>query len=1033
MRIDDFRNPPTEYRAVTFWSWNGKLTPEETRRQVRDMAEHGLGGGFMHARSGLHTRYLSDEWFANCRAAVEEGQQVGFFPWLYDEDRWPSGSCGGQTAAAHPDFRCRILMMERDGECGGYVDFGDDGALDDAQRIPLGNFSISHGAEGVVEYAPAAADASGPNVSRFTCLVLPPSDWENGGCYPDLMHNGAVAEYLRNTYEVYESHMGEHFGKTVPGCFSDEPLLHRHFPWSARMIEEFRARRGYDLLEKLPALFCPASDARAVRHDYWKTVLELFRESYFKQIGEWCESRDMAFTGHLMGENDLHLQLGFAGAAMPHYAHMTIPGIDLLTERIVETVTVKQASSVCNQLGKPRMLSETYGCTGNNFSFEGQKWISDWQMALGVNFLCQHLTFYTMKNGAKRDYPPSYGYQSPWWRHYRHVADYQTRLCYALSQGRAQRDILLIHPITSVWCDYDVLHATRTGFMGCGVSRPTELLNETMRSLLQAHRDFDLGDETLLSEYGRVDGDAFVVGQARYKTVIVPICSNLESSTLALLEEFLDAGGQVVWLVEAPQFVDGISVVAWPSTLDGRPSERVAQLAKDRRVRRASREKRELAEVLDALLPRQISITHADSGKEAGDVLYQKRCVDDGSVFFLVNTNRDTGARLRIHTPETGAWEIWNAEDGSATPLPARNGNAGSSLALELAPAGSALLRCTPGGAPQAVSPACDTVDAEEVVSPADAWAFERTAPNSLILDRCAWRVNDEPYGEPDFLMDAQEVWRARFGFFAVRTMAREIQPWKQALNPDNSKVVAQVALRYTFQVDVPPATETRLVLEDRGETEIRINGQPVSAPADGWFMDRAFETVPIGAFLTTGENVIELRFDLYAMRIVEDIYLVGDFGVNHETHALIAEPATLRPGDWTTQGYPFYTDAMIYKATFDLEAPCPCHIELERFEGAAAAVHVNGGKAGVLGWRPYTCAITPFVKSGRNALGVEVVGSPRNLMGPRHSAHKHPFATGPVEMADTSEAGYHLTPAGLYGNVRLRKLRSPEAAPPPQ
>ena len=54
-----------KYRPIPFWSWNDKLEEQELRRQVRWMKEQGFGGYFMHARSGLITEYLSDEWF-NC-------------------------------------------------------------------------------------------------------------------------------------------------------------------------------------------------------------------------------------------------------------------------------------------------------------------------------------------------------------------------------------------------------------------------------------------------------------------------------------------------------------------------------------------------------------------------------------------------------------------------------------------------------------------------------------------------------------------------------------------------------------------------------------------------------------------------------------------------------------------------------------------------------------------------------------------------------------------------------------------------------
>ena len=58
----NLRDPESMYRPVPFWSWNEKLSPEELRWQIREMKKVGLGGFFMHARGGLQTGYLSDEW-----------------------------------------------------------------------------------------------------------------------------------------------------------------------------------------------------------------------------------------------------------------------------------------------------------------------------------------------------------------------------------------------------------------------------------------------------------------------------------------------------------------------------------------------------------------------------------------------------------------------------------------------------------------------------------------------------------------------------------------------------------------------------------------------------------------------------------------------------------------------------------------------------------------------------------------------------------------------------------------------------------
>ena len=58
--------------ALPFWSWNDKLEKDKLIRQIREMKEDGYGGFFMHARSGLKTEYLGEEWFDCVRAAKRQ-------------------------------------------------------------------------------------------------------------------------------------------------------------------------------------------------------------------------------------------------------------------------------------------------------------------------------------------------------------------------------------------------------------------------------------------------------------------------------------------------------------------------------------------------------------------------------------------------------------------------------------------------------------------------------------------------------------------------------------------------------------------------------------------------------------------------------------------------------------------------------------------------------------------------------------------------------------------------------------------------
>ncbi|HPZ53143.1 MAG TPA: glycoside hydrolase, partial [Clostridia bacterium] len=96
MLIEKIRKNSDEYGSIPFWSWNDKLDPEELRRQINVMKKIGMNGFFMHARGGLETDYLSDDWYDCIRQCVDEAKKLGMEAWSYDENGWPSGFAGGK-------------------------------------------------------------------------------------------------------------------------------------------------------------------------------------------------------------------------------------------------------------------------------------------------------------------------------------------------------------------------------------------------------------------------------------------------------------------------------------------------------------------------------------------------------------------------------------------------------------------------------------------------------------------------------------------------------------------------------------------------------------------------------------------------------------------------------------------------------------------------------------------------------------------------------------------------------------------------
>jgi hypothetical protein len=109
----NLKNPEAKYRPIPFWSWNDKLEIPELTRQIREMKKAGLGGFFMHARAGLQTEYLSQEWFDAVEACIKQAEELDMQAWLYDENGWPSGAGDGKVNNSCIEYQQKYLRLEK--------------------------------------------------------------------------------------------------------------------------------------------------------------------------------------------------------------------------------------------------------------------------------------------------------------------------------------------------------------------------------------------------------------------------------------------------------------------------------------------------------------------------------------------------------------------------------------------------------------------------------------------------------------------------------------------------------------------------------------------------------------------------------------------------------------------------------------------------------------------------------------------------------------------------------------------------------
>ena len=1036
----DFTAPGAAFRGKPFWAWNGKLEPDELRRQIRVMHRMGLGGFFMHARVGLDTAYLSKDWFACVDACIDEARKLGMEAWLYDEDRWPSGAAGG-LVTKNPKYRMRSLLLK---------------VLTDPAQLQWTTDTVAAftafvegdhalGVQSLARGDVPAVLKEGQCLLVFVSEVQGCSPWYNGYTYLDTLSHEAVKEFLDVTHDTYLKEDGKYFGRVVPGIFTDEPNHGnmiaaatntgegRSVPWTPKLLKIFKKRYGYDLLPHLVELFFDV-DGQPVtqpRYHYHDCVTFLFVDAFGRQIGEWCEKHKLQFTGHLLEEDTLSSQTNMVGDCMRFYEHMQAPGMDLLTEYWRVFNTAKQVSSAARQFGRKWRLTETYGCTGWDFPFAGHKALGDWQVALGINLRAQHLAWYTMLAEAKRDYPAAIFYQSPWWEDYAKVEDYFARVLAVMTRGAEVRDLLVLHPVESAWL------LCKTGWRqhNPAVDEMDWMFNRLSETLLSGHVDFDFGNEELMSRHARVrhNGEQAVlaVGKAEYRAVLVPPMTTMRASTLKLLKKFQRVGGQVIFAGDPPQYVEAL-----PTNSVDVFAQQCARIAQPKGP--------ELVQAVAGAC-RRISIADED-GNEIAPALYLLREDAEASYLFICNTGEDfsTDEGSRQHPmvrdrqlafPTVivrglgdclGVPLLLDPETGTVVKTDAERIAGGWEIRTSL-PALASRLFVVPKTAGAADYPAAAALTPVRVKPlPDEPWAIRLSEANNLVLDRPRYRIGDGDWQEATEILRVDRAVRAALGI--PGRSGYMVQPW--ARKKERHPRTVDLALSYAFTVDALPSGGLFLALEKPETFQIMLNGQPISLDAEsGWWVDRSLRTVPLdGTLLKLGKNELTL-----ACRYAEDFsgleiaYLLGQFGtaVRGPRVAMTALPATLQIGDWCAQGLSFYAGSVTYQQqiTPKLFAGERLFVRIPDYRGTAVRVSVDGQSAGIVAWEPNEVDITALVGKKPVTLQITVIGHRRNSHGPHHLTTKWPEWTGPGEFqagGDRWYDGYQLVPCGLLAPPEL-------------
>lgn len=517
-----FNKDLTDWKPIPFWSWNDKLDCEELCRQIDWMKENEIGGFFMHARGGLKTEYLSEEWMNCVTECAVRGLKNNMNPWIYDENGWPSGFAGGKLLEEEQNHDKYILSSI--------------GTYDEKATV---RYLLCE--EKIIRTKEYIRDGEYLNLYIHTS----PST-------ADILNPEVVDKFIDITHEAYKKHFGDEFSKKIKGFFTDEPQYYRwHTPFTDVLYNYFKEKYGIDILDQLGLLFVEKNGYELFRYRYWKALQHLMIENFSKKIYSWCNKNNVSFTGHYVQEDSLFGQMFCCGGIMPLYKYMSMPGIDWLCTPADNEIPVKQLSSVASQYGIKQTLTESFGCCGWEVTPKDIKRIADFQFVNGINMLCHHLIPYSEYGQRKKDHPAHYSPINPWVkREFKDFNLYFTRLGYLLSQSNETVNVAVLHPIRSAYFDYkredeNSLNINDSQFI------------EDCKMLCKNGINYHFIDETLLSEDGFVDGKKIGCGKCSYSYLILPHIKCIDKTTEILLSKYVKNGGNLLILGNSPTHCEG--------------------------------------------------------------------------------------------------------------------------------------------------------------------------------------------------------------------------------------------------------------------------------------------------------------------------------------------------------------------------------------------------------------------------------------------------------------------------------------------
>jgi hypothetical protein len=641
----EFAEPPNDARPMVRWWWFGPaVTKEEIAREIHQMQEGGFGGFELASvyplalddpQKGIRNlSYASPEMVDMLHFARQQGSALGMRVDLTLGSGWPFG--GPQIPIDLAAGRLKIVtlalpaanlpeMAKGDTPIAAFVAAGTVDHYDAATAKQIGF-------PGTTASLPAS---SGPQVlllfiSSHTRQMVKRAAVGGEGYVLDHMSREAIDTHLHTVGDA----LLKGFSDGPPYAIFSDSLEVYGSDWTRTLPEEFKKRRGYDLIPHLPELVEGGTpQAEAVRHDWAETLSDLVRENYLRPIADYATAHKTRFRSQTYGT----------------------PAATLSDESVPQLP--EGEGPQWNRFSFTRWASSANHLFGNNVtSAETWTWLhspafratpldmkaeADRMFVEGVNQIIGHGWPYSPPYATEPGYSlyaaAVFDAHNPWWPVMPDVTKYLQRVSWLLRQGEPANDVAVLLPEDDAQADFRPGHVSVTDEMR------TRISPALMEAILGTGHNVDYVDAASLARLHK------------HPLLIVPPSQRMRLSEVEQMSACADAGGKILFVGTTPSMATGMENAKETPQIRSAMEQVVA---KSTHVQSET----ELPSAINRSLRPDLDVHSAE-----GAIGFIHRRLQNADVYFIANTSPQPQT-LPLHTASSYTIaEWWNPEDGTIT------------------------------------------------------------------------------------------------------------------------------------------------------------------------------------------------------------------------------------------------------------------------------------------------------------------------------------------------------------------------------